>query len=189
MMALHHVTPVSVPIFSEPAPEVAPRPQEQSSGAATARSIEIINVRKSELTYGPPKDETNAEPATPMPLGIGVRSNLPFATFNPNFVAPIKLEPPKRPIRVSVISEGNLIRRVQPAYPSPARAAGIQGQVTLTAIISKAGEIESLHVVSGHPFLARAALDAVQQWRYRPYILNGEPVEVETQITVNFKLN
>jgi protein TonB len=189
IMSLHRATPVSVPIFSEPLPEVAPRPLGQSSGTDTARSIEVINVRDAELTYGPPKHETDVEPATPMPLGIGGRSDLPFNTLNPHIVVPIKPEPPTRPLRVSTISEGNLIRRVQPTYPSPARAAGIQGQVTLTAIISKTGEIESLRVISGHPFLVRAAQDAVHQWRYRPYILNGEPIEVETQITVNFKLS
>ena len=84
--------------------------------------------------------------------------------------------------------EGSLIRRVQPAYPPLARAARIQGPVVLAAIISKAGVIENLRVLSGHPMLAPAAIDAVSQWRYRPYILNSEPVEVETQITVNFVL-
>ena len=84
--------------------------------------------------------------------------------------------------------EGNLIRRVQPVYPPLARGARIQGQVVLAAVISKAGTIDDLRVVSGHPMLVRAAIDAVSQWRYRPYILNHEPIEVETQITVNFFL-
>jgi protein TonB len=64
-----------------------------------------------------------------------------------------------------------------------------QGAVELRAIISKAGTIENLVVVSGHPMLSRAALEAVRQWRYRPYLLNGEPIEVETDITVNFLLS
>ena len=85
--------------------------------------------------------------------------------------------------------EGNLIRRVQPAYPPLARSARIQGQVVLAAVITKAGMIENLRVLEGHPMLVRAALDAVSQWRYRPYILNNEPVEVETRITVNFSLS
>jgi len=85
--------------------------------------------------------------------------------------------------------EGNLIRRVQPAYPPLARSARIQGQVVLAAVISKEGMIENLRVLEGHPMLVRAALDAVTQWRYRPYILNNEPVEVETRITVNFSLS
>ena len=69
------------------------------------------------------------------------------------------------------------------------RSARIQGPVVLAAVISKAGTIEHLQVLSGHPMLVNAALDAVSQWRYRPYVLNGEVIEVETQITVNFKLN
>ena len=93
-----------------------------------------------------------------------------------------------RAIRTSSMLEGNLIRRVEPVYPPLARSARIQGQVILVAIISKAGTIEKLHALSGHPMLVPAAVDAVSQWRYRPYILNSEPVEVETQITVNFTL-
>ena len=92
-------------------------------------------------------------------------------------------------IRVSHISEGNLIRKVQPVYPPLARAARIQGEVVLQAMISKEGTIENLQVVNGHPMLAGAAIDAVRQWRYRPYILNNDPVEVETQITVKFSLS
>jgi protein TonB len=66
--------------------------------------------------------------------------------------------------------------------------ARIQGPVVLEAVISKAGKIENLRLVSGHPMLAAAAIDAVSQWRYRPYILNGDEIEVETEITVNFVL-
>jgi protein TonB len=91
--------------------------------------------------------------------------------------------------RTSKILEGNLIRRVQPVYPPLARTARIQGPVVLFAVISKAGTINNLHAVSGHPLLVPAAIEAVSQWRYRPYILNNEPIEVETQITVNFLLS
>jgi protein TonB len=92
------------------------------------------------------------------------------------------------PLRISHMSEGNLIRRVEPGYPALARSARIQGTVVLQAVISKDGSIETLRLISGHPMLAPAAIEAVKQWRYRPYILNNEPVEVETQITVNFSL-
>ena len=84
--------------------------------------------------------------------------------------------------------EGYLVHRVQPEYPPLARAARIQGSVQLRALISTQGTIENLQVQSGHPMLVSAAVNAVKQWRYRPYILNGEPVEVETQIMVNFIL-
>jgi len=96
--------------------------------------------------------------------------------------------PSERQFRTSHMLEGNLIRRVEPAYPSLARSARIQGQVVLSAVIGKDGAIENLRVLSGHPMLVGAAVDAVRQWRYRPYILNGDAIEVETQITVNFHL-
>jgi len=92
-------------------------------------------------------------------------------------------------VRVSGgVVEGNLIHKVVPPYPALAKTARIQGQVVLHAIISKQGNVENLNVMSGHPMLVQSALDAVKQWKYRPYILNGEPVEVETTITVNFNL-
>ena len=92
---------------------------------------------------------------------------------------------PKRII--SILSEGQLVNRVEPVYPHIAAISGIQGQVKLHAIIGRDGRIQSLSAISGHPLLLRAALEAVEQWRYRPYVLNGETVEVETFITVNFK--
>jgi protein TonB len=93
---------------------------------------------------------------------------------------------PKR-LRVSSgISEGMLTHRVEPTYPTIALRAHIQGQVLLSAIISKEGAIENLKLISGHPMLVPAAIEAVKQWHYRPYILNGEGLEVETTVTVNF---
>ncbi len=94
-----------------------------------------------------------------------------------------------RPFRSSNLLAGSLVRRVQPVYPPLARNARVQGSVILFALISKAGAIENLRVVSGHPMLVPAAIEAVSQWRYRPYILNAEAIEVETQITVNFSLS
>jgi periplasmic protein TonB len=102
-------------------------------------------------------------------------------------VAP-PLPPKAKQLPVSVMMEGMLLRRVQPVYPEAARKMRVQGPVVLQAIISKEGRIEHLQVVSGHPFLVKAAAEAVQQWRYRPYVLNGEAVEVETLVTVNFVL-
>jgi len=84
--------------------------------------------------------------------------------------------------------DGYLIHRVQPEYPTIAKTAGIQGVVEIAALISKEGAIENLHVLKGHPMLVSAAINAVRQWRYRPYILNGDPIEVDTLITVNFTL-
>jgi protein TonB len=102
-------------------------------------------------------------------------------------VAP-KIATPQR-VRVSSgVSTGMLVRKVPPSYPPLARQARIQGTVVLQATISKEGSIENLQLISGHPMLAPAAIEAVKQWKYKPYLLNGEPVEVETQVQVNFTL-
>ena len=93
-----------------------------------------------------------------------------------------------RPPVTSSVMEGNLIHKVQPEYPPLARQVRIQGTVVFEAIISREGTIENLQAVSGNPMLVPAAMAAVRQWRYRPYLLNGVPVEVETQVTVNFLL-
>ena len=104
-------------------------------------------------------------------------------------VAVPKVATPQR-VRVSLgVSQGLLIKKVQPAYPPLARQARIQGRVLLQAEISKDGTIENLRLISGHPMLAPAAIEAVKQWRYKPYLLNGEPVAVETQVQVNFSLS
>jgi len=96
---------------------------------------------------------------------------------------------PKR-IRISQgVTKGLLIQKIEPKYPSLALQAHIWGQVVLRAIIGKDGDIKELGLVSGHPLLAPAAIEAVRQWHYRPYLLNGEPVEVETIVTVNFKIS
>jgi periplasmic protein TonB len=94
-----------------------------------------------------------------------------------------------RPSRVSVMMEGNLVDRVEPIYPTIAKQAGIEGTVVIEAIISRTGRIEQEQILSGHPLLARAALDAVRRWKYRPYVLDGEAVEVDTQVMVRFVLN
>jgi protein TonB len=104
-------------------------------------------------------------------------------------VAVPKVATPQR-VRVSQgVSQGLLVKRVNPVYPPLARQARIQGQVILRAVISKDGSIEGLQLVSGHPMLAPAAIEAVKQWKYKPYLLNGEPVEVDTEVQVNFTLS
>jgi protein TonB len=104
-------------------------------------------------------------------------------------VAVPKVATPQR-VRVSQgVSQGLLVRKVNPAYPPLARQARIQGTVVLHAQISKDGTIQGLTLISGHPMLAPAAIDAVRQWKYKPYLLNGEPVEVDTEVQVNFTLS
>jgi protein TonB len=92
-------------------------------------------------------------------------------------------------IRVGgIVSAARLIYQPKPEYPELARMARTEGAVELEAVIAKDGTIEMLKVLRGHPLLIKAALEAVRQWRYQPTLLNGEPVEVVTEITVNFKL-
>ena len=100
-----------------------------------------------------------------------------------------KVATPQKMRVSSGVAQGNLIHDVRPPYPPLARQARIQGTVVLQAVIGKDGSIQNLRVVSGHPMLAQAALEAVKQWRYKPYFLNGEPVDVDTTINVNFTLS
>jgi protein TonB len=106
--------------------------------------------------------------------------------------APVHVPEQPKPQRVRVsqgITQGMLTHQVKPQYPPIAKQAHIQGPVVLKAVIGRDGKIENLQVVSGHPMLSQAALQAVKQWRYKPYYLNGQPTEVETTITVNFSLS
>ena len=119
---------------------------------------------------------------------VGSGPGIPLPTTGTRPIAPVPAPAITRAFRTSSMLEGTLIRRVQPVYPPLARSARIQGSVVLAAVISKAGTIENLTLISGHPMLVPAALQAVSQWRYRPYVLNGEAIEVDTQITVNFIL-
>jgi protein TonB len=141
----------------------------------------------------PPPQMSFSGPGVPGGTGNGSRDGVWESLNNslrPVAPLPVTAPPPAaHTFRTSRMLEGSLIRRVQPVYPPLARTARIQGPVVLVALISKAGTIEDLHAISGPPMLVRAAVEAVSQWRYRPYILNSEPVEVETQITVNFLLS
>jgi TonB family protein len=101
---------------------------------------------------------------------------------------PPKVATPQKVRVSSEVMEGNLLTHVDPVYPSLARKAQIQGEVRLQATISKTGAIENLRAVSGHPILIQAAMDAVRQWKYKPFLLNGEPTEVEGTVIVVFKL-
>ena len=96
---------------------------------------------------------------------------------------------PQETLRISQgVSQGLIVKRVQPVYPEQARQMRVEGKVELQANISKSGSITGVKQLSGDPLLGRAATDAVRQWKYKPYFLNGEPIEIQTQITVIFKL-
>jgi periplasmic protein TonB len=116
----------------------------------------------------------------------GGPSSMPHGTGSGPVVVAVQAGPKPIP---SVLAEGLLIHKVIPRYPSIGIAIHQEGTVVLQATISKNGTIENLRVISGPAMLQQAAVDAVAQWRYRPYLLNGEPVEVETTVSVEFKLN
>jgi protein TonB len=92
-------------------------------------------------------------------------------------------------VRVSQnVMQAMIAKKVRPEYPADAKKDHIQGVVVMKVTIDKEGNVHNLQLISGHPALAQSAIDAVKQWKYKPYLLNGEPVEVETQVTVNFTL-
>jgi periplasmic protein TonB len=181
-----------------PPPAVPPPPHADSSSAAPSNMMGIRLVSPSQI---PPTVNILAETAPPPPMvdpntiGISHGTGDPFGRGNvlESILGSRQVLPPPPPMvhrpPTSRIMEGNLILRVQPDYPSLARQVRVQGQVVLRAMISREGTIEKLQVLSGHPMLVQAAVDAVRQWRYRPYVLNGEPVEVETEVKVNFVLS
>jgi periplasmic protein TonB len=122
-----------------------------------------------------------------MPLDDGSATNTNL--FNNQSQRPVVRQQTVGAVRVSgLVVEGLLIQRTIPRYPPIAIATRMQGTVVLQATISRAGTIENLHVMSGPQMLQQAAMDAVRNWRYRPYLLSGEPVEVETTVNVVFKL-
>ena len=119
--------------------------------------------------------------------GAGVAGMANLGLASPPPVVQRAVAKPTGPQRVSSgVVQGLAISQPQPIYPPIAKAAHVQGVVVLHAIISKTGTIENLNVVSGPPMLQGAAVDAVRRWRYKPYLLSGEPTEVETTINVNF---
>jgi protein TonB len=175
------------------------------AAAATPRSTAIAQARSSVTTSAltvPPEipvhiSTLSAEGSAPRSVnGIvgdppgGARDGVNDSVLEMmKPIAPPPAKPAPQKVRVSSgVAEGMLIHRVKPQYPVAAKLARIEGSVALQAIVGKDGSIQNLRVISGHPLLTSAALEAVKQWRYKPYYLNGEPVEVETQIVVNFLL-
>ena len=126
-----------------------------------------------------------------VPGGVpnSVLGTVPWGTSPPPPPQPASRPPRTRAIRVSSgVIAAKLIFHPSPEYPPLAKMARVQGTVLLEAVIGKDGTIQELKVQEGHPLLVRAALEAVRQWRYQPTLLNGEPVDVLTEIEVNFKL-
>jgi protein TonB len=139
-------------------------------------------------------DETGLHGESVLLIPLDLETSVILNVEPPSPVAPppegTKKTPDKRPLKLSEgVVQAQLVSRVEPRYPVLAVQIRLQGTVRLHAIISRDGRITALEVVSGHPLLVQSALDAVRQWRYRPTLLDGEPVEVETTISVVFQLH
>lgn len=127
------------------------------------------------------------QPPTATSISTGADTSAVAGLVNTNAINAQRAA--QQTVRISQgVSQGLIVKRVQPLYPAQAMQMRLEGVVELQANISKTGNITGIKQLSGQSLLGRAAMDAVQQWKYKPYFLNGEPVEVQTQITVNFKL-
>jgi protein TonB len=184
-----------------PPPPPPPPPPPAAVHIVKQVQTDIVNGQLRTPTKIPKKVEIIKEEEAPPPMMSGVVGGVPggvpggqMGGVIGGIIGNTPVAVPKvavQRVRVSQgVTQGMVLHRVNPTYPPLARAARVQGSVVLAAIIGKDGTIQNLHVISSSsPLLAQSALDAVKQWRYRPYILNGEPVEVDTQVTVNFSLS
>jgi periplasmic protein TonB len=194
-LSFHPNTPKVLLPLSPKAPVTVVRVEPTSAGSTSlagptvARLLTLPSLLPSGTT-----PVTEAPALAPVGTGIGMEADLPAGiaigeagrgrniTITPTRVA-------TGPLHISTgVSQGLLITPILPVYPAIAKAAHVEGTVIVEAIISPAGRIESARVISGPPMLQRAAMDAIQAARYKPYRLNGEATAVETTITVNFRM-
>ena len=192
-----------------PSPPPPPAAPTASPTKAVKVSSNIVEERLLTPSRVPTKVHMITEEEAPPPPGVtgGVVGGVPGGTpggqldgviggiIRSNAYVPVvhpasKPTPTVQRVRVSQgVTQGLLIYKIDPTYPTPAHNARIQGTVVLAAVIGKDGNVTSLRLVNGNPMLANAAIDAVKQWRYKPFLLNGQPVEIETTVTVNFALH
>jgi protein TonB len=159
----------------------SPEPETKEPNAAP------IRVKTTRAKTPAPGEES--APPLPSPLAVASANDHSLSGLMASASTSVP-RPSLATVRISQgVSQGLLIKRVQPKYPPAALAVRAQGAVQIEATINKEGSVTNLKVLSGDPVLARAALEAVRQWRYKPYYLDGDPVEIQTQITVNFKAN
>jgi TonB family protein len=171
-------------------PRNKPSPQVGDSETTRIAANSEPGIRKAKSTPLRPKTPPRTNDPAPPPSNFvagsannGSLSSLMSASYNPD-------KPSLATLRVSQgVSQGLLIKRVQPKYPATAVAAHAGGSVEIEATINKEGNVTNPKVLKGNPLLAQAALEAIRQWRYKPYYLDGQPVEIQTQVTINFKAN
>ena len=192
----HLVFHADTPLVFTPPPPRPPvqvtQPQRTSEGASSLTIVPVApNLPPMIHAAGP---ATDVPPVTgPINLTMGSGDEIPgtltSSTGHGTGVTVASTPPPAKPLKVSEgVTAGMLLAPIRPVYPAIAKAAGISGTVIVEAIISKTGTIESLKVVSGPEMLRQSALDAIRAARYRPYLLNSEPTEIQTTFTVRFTL-
>jgi periplasmic protein TonB len=184
---------VVVPLMPKP---LVPVVTTQSAASAAASSMAMPSTTRPLIAMLlPDRDAAANTPPSLAPFsnsGMGVPGTVPgglgIGDVHGPSVTVASVKAPK-PVNVSTgVLQGMLLAPIHPIYPAIARAAHVEGTVVVEAVISRRGTIESLHVVSGPVMLQNAALEAVREARYRPYQLNGEPTDVQTTITVNFRI-
>ena len=184
--------PPALPAGANPAKFQAPKPA--STYTPTSASITAPVHKTQEVPT--PSVGTTGGVLGGVPGGMvggvpgGVFSEMPNSAPSVPVLAKSPVPTPVKRMRIaSRVAEANLIRDVTPQYPPEAGRARLEGTVVLMAVIGKDGSVTDLRVESGLPILAQAAIDAVKQWRYKPYLVDGEPVEVDSRITINFTLS
>jgi protein TonB len=193
-MPLRDIAPKPVvPLLKLPKVKPVMVERSASNGVSTTPTIPLQGnplQPQPTIPHGIPKDGPAPVQNITWMSDLGSATDL-LATVGNAPVRAVTVAParPSRPLRVSDgVSAGMLMAPIRPIYPAIAIAAHVSGKVVVEAVISKGGAIESLHVVSGPEMLRASAMDAIRAARYQPYKLNGEPTEVQTTITVNFRI-
>ena len=191
--------PTANPENNEPAAEVSTPAEPRTSAPPTnsspaSKSAPPVKPTETPLIVKggsvPVVKSAPAAPDTPAPNVIGMAATGSGGALS-NLVDTTETGPKPILQKLNIsqgVSQGLLMKKVQPVYPRTALAMRVEGVVELAATISKTGDITSVKVVKGDPQLTHAATDAVKQWKYKPYLLNGEPVEITTEVTISFKL-
>jgi protein TonB len=176
--------PVAAPKAAKPAASASSAPDKDASAATPEVAPLVVKGGTAPTAPAVP-----AAPDAPAPSVIGIATPGSSGSL-PNLVGPTDAAKPLlQRLNISQgVSQGLLIKKVDPVYPTAALRMHVEGAVQLLATISKDGDITNVQVLSGDRQLAGAASDAVKRWKYKPYLLNGEPVEIQTQVTINFKL-
>jgi len=180
-------TKTSVPAKAAPAgDDVTVVKGAEAATAETSHALVVQNGSSTQAKVQPEAQEPEQAPDASS-IATGTGSSALSGIVNTNAINAQKAA--QQIVRISQgVSEGMIVKRVQPTYPAQARQMHLEGTVELQANISESGSITGVKQLSGSPILGRAAIDAVRQWKYKPYYLNGQPVEIQTGITVNFKL-